>query len=297
MKQMDLPSPARFTHDIEGGADSGRLAGLRWANAKKPPLLFCHATGFCASAYRQMLAPLQQSFDVFALDMRGHGRTTLPTDPGQLTSWRSYAQDIGVFLNDQDRSNWTLAGHSMGAVAVTMAARGRADVAAVKLLEPVAVPSWLSALAHTPVWPILARRIPMVRAAARRRSAWPSADMVQASYGRKALFKHWAPGVLEDYLEDGLSRASDGVVLSCAPAWEAATFGAQANPFWAALAEARSSVAVFAGSQRRSTVSSAARRKLKRLGAQLEVDRMAGHLAPMEKPAVAAAFIRGDLCD
>lgn len=279
--------PQRFAVALNDGV----LAGWRWDNAGKPPLLFCHATGFCASAYKQMLSHLSSRFDVYALDMRGHGRTTLPADPRKLRSWRIYADDICDFLDRERREGWVLAGHSMGGVTAAMAARNRSDVAALKLIEPVAVPRTVTLLAATPLWPFLSRRMPLVSLAAKRRSAWSARSEVVASYGRKGLFQSWSAGALSDYLEDGLTETGDGVRLSCAPAWESATFAAQANNFWNAVKDAPVPVEVYAADSPTSTVSPAARKKFRDFGAQLTVAPGVSHLAPMERPAEIAAFV------
>ena len=126
-RQLKLESeklPERFSVELNDGA----LHGLRFGERGGPPLLFCHATGFCASAYRQMLSQLPGHYDVYALDMRGHGRSQLPADPAPLRSWSVYADDIGQFLDRVQRRKWVLAGHSMGAVTIAMAAEKRDDV-------------------------------------------------------------------------------------------------------------------------------------------------------------------------
>ncbi len=271
--------------------DDGSLTGLRWPAPGRAPLLFLHATGFCASAYRQMLGALAGRFDIHALDLRGHGGNTRPADPSRLRSWKPYASDARAYLDRESRGGWIVAGHSMGAVTAVMAARGRTDIAALKLIEPVAMPGWMNFAAATPVWPLFSGSMPMVRQAASRRDRWPDRQSVIASYARKALFRDWAPGALEDYLADGLVEEEGQVRLSCNPQWEAATFAALANDFWGALAAAPAPVSVLAVDHRSSTVFPAARKRLRRLGAALEVKKGAGHLAPMEKPAELAAFL------
>ncbi len=282
-------APIRMTTPIDGGV----IAGWRWRNAGKPPLLFCHATGFCASVYKQMLRALSADFDIFAVDLRGHGRTRLAADPDRLRSWIIFARDISEFLNFHNRINWTLAGHSMGAVTATMAARGRTDIAALKLIEPVAMPPLLALAAKLPIWSFYAQRFPMVRQAARRRAAWPDRAAAEASYARKKLFAAWADGVLSDYLEDGLCEVAAGVGLSCSPQWEAATFAAQANPFWAAVADAPAPVSVLAANHSSTTAPGAARRRFARFDAAVALAGGVSHLAPMENPNLAARFVLG----
>lgn len=279
MERMSVP-----LHD-------GPMSGLRLRADARPPLLFLHATGFCASVYRQMLGHLGGAYDVYALDLRGHGRTALPADPSRLRSWRIYSDDVRAFLDREKRDGWVLAGHSMGAATALMAATGREDVASLKLIEPVAMPRWFAAAAKSPLWRFFSGQVPMVRLAQRRRNGWPDRDAVAASYLRKMIFQTWASGVVEDYLEDGLKEGPDGVVLACDPQWEAATFAAQANDFWAAARKAPAPIAVYAANHRSSTAPSSARRAFRRLGAEVQEKSGVTHLAPMEKPAELAAFL------
>jgi len=282
--------PIRFSLKRPDGA----VAGWRWVNEGAPPLLFCHATGFCASVYKRMLQPLSDRFDIFALDMRGHGRTSLPADPGTLRSWDIYADDVASFLNSEARDGWTLSGHSMGGVVVAMASRGRKDVSAIRLIEPVAMPPATALLARTPIWPHIAQRFPLVRGARQRRSVWPARGDVMASYDRKKIFRSWAPGVLADYLEDGLVDADGGVRLSCAPAWEAATFQAHANDFWGAVRAAPAPIRVLAADDRSSTVWPGALRRFRRAGGQVAKQPGASHLIAMEKPDFVAEFVAAE---
>jgi pimeloyl-ACP methyl ester carboxylesterase len=201
--------------------------------------------------------------------------------------------DISAFLDLQEKTGWTLAGHSLGAATALMAAMGRRDISSLALIEPVALPQWLATLAKTPAWLTLARRTPLVRMASRRRNHWPDRTLVTASYKRKALFKAWAPGVLEDYLCDGLEEQAEGVSLACDPVWEAATFSAQANDFWAAVRAAPAPVRIFAADHPTSTVSGKARQRFQGLGAILTVKSGVTHMAPMENPAHLAAFLAG----
>ncbi len=290
-EEVSSDGPVRFSLKRSDGV----FAGWRWVNEDAPPLLFCHATGFCASAYKQMLQPLSGRFDIFALDMRGHGRTSLPADPGALHSWDIYADDVEGFLNSQARDGWTLSGHSMGGVVVAMAARGRNDVSAIRLIEPVAMPPVTALLARTPIWPFIARRFPLVRGARQRRSVWPSRADVTASYQCKKIFRGWAPGVLEDYLEDGLEEDNSGAVhLSCAPDWEAATFQAHANDFWGAVRAAPAPIRVLVADDISSTVWPDALQRFRRAGGQVVMQSGVSHLIAMEKPDFAAEFVAAE---
>lgn len=281
-------TPARFSVSLR----SGQMAGWRWKNEGAQPLLFCHATGFCASAYKQMLQVLSGAYDVYALDLRGHGRTQLPADPTRLRSWGVYARDAAAFLDETGGGDWVLAGHSMGGVAVTIAAAGRSDIASVKLIEPAIIPSAIGAVAHTAFWRFLAPHFPMSKGAARRRAHWPSRETAQTSYGRKKLFRPWADGMLADYLEDGLAADDgDGYRLACDPEWEAATFSAHANDFWGAVKRVSAPMAVFAARGASTTVWRSARVRLARWDIPLTQSHSLSHLAPMEDPRAIAEFV------
>lgn len=275
--------------------DGGEVALLRFGRAGAPPLLFAHANGFCASAYRRMFEAMGARFDIFAMDMRGHGRTRLPAIVGGHRSMAIFGDDMrrvkAALAPLAGGKPWTLAGHSLGGVAALKAAAGETDVAAVRLIEPVAMPRVWNALASSPFWPLIAPRIPLVRTALRRRDRWPDRAAAARSYAGKPFFAGWADGVLADYLEDGLAADGEGVRLACAPAWEAANFAAQANDLWGALARIDAPVSVLAARHASSTLRGGSEARFRRFGACVE--RLPGvtHLIPFEAPALAAKFL------
>ncbi|MEE2690518.1 MAG: alpha/beta fold hydrolase [Pseudomonadota bacterium] len=282
-------SGERIAIDIE----SGRIAGWRWRRCGAPRVLFSHATGFCASAYKRMLGAIAaDGVDVTAIDLRGHGRTSLPADPARLRDWNIYARDVAAALDRLGGGGWILAGHSCGAVVSALAARGRSDVAVLALIEPVSMSPLTFVAAKSPLWPLFSRRFPLVRGALARRDEWESGEAVRASYVRKKLFSTWGAGVLDDYLEDGLVEGEGGGVrLACAPAWEAATFAAHGHNFWGAVAAAPAPISVLAADHPSSTLFAGAEKRFRRAGAQVETEAGVTHLLPLEKPLLAARFI------
>ncbi len=278
-------------------------------------LMFVHATGFCASVYRQIFTNYLLNINVWSVDMRGHGTTTLPTDSTKLKDWHVYAADLGIALDSLNELTsrvepvpWVLAGHSMGGVTATMSVAGhdgagRDDVGGICLIEPVAMPEILTKIASSIAWPFLITRFPIVVSARKRRSQWHAYQDTLSSYAKKPLFADWEKGVLEDYLLDGLIADDAGVKLACAPDWEAATFGAQANPFWRnakaigrrnrVQGEILQSAQVLAGKIATSTVPVFAEKRLKRFGFDVIRDDRHGHLLPMEAPQRAAEFLEG----
>lgn len=286
----NMHEPVRFTFETGGGA----IAGWRWPKTNAPSLLFCHATGFCASAYKKLLGHVAAHFEIYAMDMRGHGLTTLLADPKSLRGWGIYACDVARFLDAHDRAEWTLAGHSMGGVVAALAARGRSDVKTLRLVEPVAMPPAVRFLALTPFWRagVIAR--PPASLARKRKADWPDRRTMREVYEKKRLFARFAPGAIDDYLEDGVREsAGEGVSLSCNTEWEAATFAAHAHNFWGAVRDAPGTVRVLAARHKTSTVFPGAEAGFRRAGASVRWIDGVSHLAPMERPAAVAAFLKG----
>ncbi|MCA8887949.1 MAG: alpha/beta hydrolase [Parvularculaceae bacterium] len=275
------------------------VAFLRFGRRGAPPMIFAHANGFCASAYRQMLNFIKDGFDIFAIDQRGHGRTRLPADPKRRSDMSLFGDDLlrimeNIAARFDIAGEWTLAGHSMGGVACVFAASKSGRVSAVRLIEPVVVPDRYRLLARLPGYRSQARKSPLVRAALSRRSRWPGREAVLDSYRTKALFSTWRAGVLEDYLTDGLKHDDDGVRLACAPEWEASNFMAFGHDFWGALKKIRAPVAVLGARHASSTLMGDAADRFRRAGAQVIRADGVTHLIPFEKPDLAARFLLGE---
>ena len=263
----------------------GRIHTIEWLDAgeRAPWLHFLHATGMHAHLYRDMLAPLAAHFRIVASDARGHGRTELAADPAQLTSWRTYQDDLAVLLDSIDAGPWWYAGHSMGAtVSAELAARRPAQVAGLVLIEPAFVP-FAVATGYTPDGPN-----PMAEQAIRRRSVWPSAAAMIDAYRGRGVFARIGDDALTAYVEGGVRSGVDGSVeLACAPAWEAATFRAVSAGLQPALAGWRRPLALLRGTVG-STVGAADAASITAgvpgsIGGCFEG---AGHFLPLERPDV-----------
>lgn len=206
----------------------GEVSFLEWA-ADAPLVHFAHANGFDAQTYRGLLTPLQGRFRVAAIDMRGHGFTTLKAEPGMQTGWRIYGEDLAEVVAGLAQGPVILAGHSMGAIASMMvAARYPQRVRALVLVEPVLMPRFAWQMVRLLQ---LVRRRPapgmnLAALAAKRRAVFPSFEMALSAYRGRGAFKTWPDAVIEDYLRGGLKPTGNGteMQLACDPAWEAANF-------------------------------------------------------------------------
>jgi pimeloyl-ACP methyl ester carboxylesterase len=271
-----------------------RLAGeafsyLRFPHrgADKAPLLhWAHATGFNASTYQRLLAPLATRMEVLALDMRGHGFSGAAAEPKKLKSWDRYRDDLVAFIDALDRPLY-LAGHSAGAVASIGAAVQRPDkVLGLVLVEPVLMNRYWGAVLGLLKMLGQGGRIGLAKGAARRRSIFPDRQAALESYRGRGAFKSWPGGWLADYLEGGLRRRPDGQLeLCCAPAWEARSFSVFAHNVWPCIARVRCPVSLLAGRHTLSLDAASIRHfKHKQPGARVEILPRASHFLPMEYP-------------
>lgn len=267
----------------------GQIAGISFGvETQNPDIVFLHATGFNARAYRSMLAPLGERFHVWALDFRGHGRTTLPPRLFGYASWRRHRDDVIALLEGHTSTPVTLAGHSLGAtVSLLIAAKRPALAASLALIDPVIGPKGFYAAMQLPFAALMMRRaFPLARNAGRRRAYFPDrAAAVQAFSGR-GVFKAFSPQAIEDYVGDGLIEdGKGGFRLACSPAYERATFAAHRNHPWAALRRVSCPI-IALRAERHSTFSAAAAHRLTVLKPQARVAIVegAGHMLPMERP-------------
>lgn len=236
----------RFREDMQAG---GEMTGIEFGDPVKPfAAIWLHATGFNAMTYQSMLAPLGLRARVGALDLRGHGRTTLPAKGG-LASWNRYRDDVIEFLEREAPQGVVLGGHSMGGCVALLVAGKRPDlVKGLVLADPVILSRAAYFWNHVfpPVNWLFARN-KMASRARKRRGAFGSFREALDSYSGRGAFQSWREPFLADYLLDGLDRTDDGPVdseeqrweLTCTPKWEAKTFRAQRHAPWQALAKVR----------------------------------------------------------
>lgn len=280
------PRPELRSYRVDRGAISVRF----WRNPGAPLLVFAHATGFCASAYDQMLGPLSDRFEIVAPDLRGHGRTSLPADPATHRSWDVYASDLLALCAQLPARPQLMAGHSMGAVCVLLAASRMTQAPVLALVEPVVMPFGISLAARWP-WPNLMKgRVELADRARRRADRWPDRAAALERYSRHKAFAAWAPGVLEDYLADGLAEDGSGVYLACDPQWEAAIYEAHGHDILRAARRVGDRAHVLKVAHDSTVLNQAG---LSRRGFSIDQIEGVGHLAPMEAPVRVAAWISG----
>ena len=244
--------------------------------------------------YRTLLAPLADRFHVLAMDLRGHGATTLSTDLTDFNSWRRYSDDLLALLQVLDIHGAVLAGHSMGGSSSLLATdQAPQRVKSLVLIDPVVHPGLATAELQRPVDGPASLR----DGALKRRAVFAGrAAALQAYRGRGAL-RSWPEAMLADYVHAGFHDQPDGqVALACAPAWEAATYAAQDNDTVGALARAVRPTHVLQAQYNSAFRPGARAAELAGVpGLRMEIIADTGHFLAMERPDVVLGALEAAL--
>jgi pimeloyl-ACP methyl ester carboxylesterase len=139
-------------------------------------------------------------------------------------------------------------------------------------------------------------RLPIAQGAAKRRTDFASKDAAVEAYRGRGAFATWQGAFLADYVEDGFrANGNGGVALTCAAAWEAATFASLRHYAAALLARVKQPVTIL----KAETVSAVRlpTEKLTGFKPDLVVETVAGstHFLPMEQPDLVRDRLRAAL--
>ena len=287
----------------EGFVDANgiRLHYLLWhitteRQAAFPPLILLHATGFLARLWQPVAEKLATHFDVYALDMRGHGDSDKPA-PGARRQeegarggdpdggddpyhWRNLVGDLRGFCDALALRGVPIVGHSSGgAAAAYLAATQSEYVSRLALFEPIILPAGFA--------PPEERRNDMAEAARKRRMVWSNADEIVEAYRSRPAFERWRPDVLRLYAEHGTFRREDGQIeLKCPGEVEAAFFdNSRSLDTWDRLPDIRCPGLLMWGELTPEPFPSLMAQIAERIpNATPATIPQAGHLAPMERP-------------
>ncbi|MEA2136892.1 MAG: hypothetical protein QOG56_42 [Solirubrobacteraceae bacterium] len=109
---------------------AGRFHYLSWGRAGLPHAVLLHANAACAASWARVGAALADDFEVFALDLRGHGASAAAAS----YELRAAADDVVDFLDALGLDRPLLVGHSWGAaIALVVASGAESDAAAPRL--------------------------------------------------------------------------------------------------------------------------------------------------------------------
>jgi pimeloyl-ACP methyl ester carboxylesterase len=280
-----LIPPRRLSVPVNNRWGAGEMSVMDFGDAKRPvDLVFVHANSFNAATYRTLLAPLSASLRIWAPDLRGHGRTTLPTPTAGRWSWADHRDDLTALIDAIDGPPVVMSGHSMGGTASALAAAERRDqVSGLVLLDPVIwTHAWVTAL-KLPILRTLPSRIPLARGALRRRRLFDSREQALAAWRGRGAFKGWPEMMLVDYISDGLIETDQGFTLACSPEWESSNYASQSHDPWRALTRLQRPVRIL-----KAEIDSTCRMSADP-GRQVTVETVAGgtHFFPMLKSDIA----------
>ena len=284
----------RKFHDVPGG----QLSAVHFGDATAPlDMVFLHATGFNALAYTALLSPLaaETGVHIAAIDMRGHGMSTLPADPETLENWHSLRDDICAFLDQYADKPVVIAGHSCGAVVSFLVAEKMPKaIRGLVSFDPVSMPT-LSRLIFASRWgrERAKKKFPLARNAGKRRAVFDSFDAVFERYQGRGTFKGVADETLRDYIKGGFRKTETGVELTCAPSWEQAIFVAQGHNIYAAAKYAPSyRKVIYAG--KFSPSWPATRAKMARIIGKdnVELHKQRAHFFPLQDTVFARDYLR-----
>lgn len=256
-----------------------------------PALLICHATGFCGGAYRPLAADLAGRHRVFALDARGHGESTPPSD-GDF-DWGGMADDVAAAaaaIAEVAPGPLHVVGHSMGGAAALLAEHRRPRTfASAHLYEPIVPPG--------PMPPAMAMANPMADAARRRREVFPTRAEALHRYASRRPLGILRADCLHAYVEHGFEDVVDddgapAVRLRCRAESEARTFASNGAIHLGVVADVALPTVVAVGGTDPGMVADFAPALATALPhGTLERHPTLGHFGPLQDPAAVAAAI------
>ena len=255
-----------------------------------PSLHFAHANAYPPASYRQLLEPLTDTFEVWAIEQRPLWKDEPVQEPHD---WRVFAGDLIHALEQKGQKPVIGAGHSLGAVVTMMAAFERPDLFhALALIEPVLLPPPVleAARAH----PEQAADTPMVRRARKRRYHWSDRRKAFDRFRGKSVFERLSDEALWDYVNFALSETPDGGVgLRFPREWEAQIYAHPPIGIWEIVPHITHPTLAIRGAHSETLQpESWDRWRALQPSAQFVEIADSGHLAPMEKPERVGQVLR-----
>lgn len=260
-----------------------------------PSLHFAHANGYPPGAYRPLFNELAVFYHVVAMYQRPLWRHS---NPQELGDWQPLADDLQIFLVQENLAKVIGAGHSLGATTtLRLAIRNPERFSALVLLDPVIFSPWM-----TPAWNLvmklgLGMKIhPLAASTLRRRRNFASQDAMYEQYRSKPVFKRISDEGLRAYV-DAMSIPSQGgsVELAYNPEWETRiylTASLADMDIWQGLKKLNLPTLILRGKET-NTFHERTASRIKKLAPQVKIISVpeTGHLLPLEEPQAVARII------
>jgi pimeloyl-ACP methyl ester carboxylesterase len=123
-------------YDIRGGGGI-RPHAREWARPDGSAILFVHGWSQCDMCWdAQVRSPLAVRFRIVTFDIRGHGMSEKPLNPGCYTSEQLWAEDLAAVIDQITLDRPVLVAWSYGGFIVGdyIRAHGDADIAGINLV-------------------------------------------------------------------------------------------------------------------------------------------------------------------
>ena len=252
---------------------------------RRPVLHFSHANGFPAPTYRSMLASLDASFRISTIPSLGIDPRYPPTE-----GWPHLAQQVIDHIERHHTQPVIGVGHSLGGFLTFMAAAARpALFRSIILLDaPIIGAIKGRLLGATKAFGIVDRVTP-AGTTRERRAEWASLAEAERHFRGKALFRHFAPEALRDYVRFGLEDDGRKLRLMIDPAIEYQIYRTVPHDLHRTLGKLRVP-AGFIGGADSDVVRRVGLSTMRRAGFAFRRVR-GGHLFPLEHPGIAAEAI------
>ena len=255
-----------------------------YKNMSKPQLHFAHANSYPAGTYRQLFELLSADFEIQALDMHAHNPRYPVTD-----GWPALVEEYIAELTARYTAPVILAGHSLGGMLSLMVAKARPDlVRCVVMLDAPVVAGWRALFWRLVKLTPLADKYSPAAFSAKRRMVWPDAEAAYQHFAAKDIFAAWAPGVLRDYIDNGVKPHPDGVQLRFTREIETKVYRTLPHHLGRLMKDRYPVPIGFIGGADSWETSQSGLGHTQRLVGRFFKIVPGGHLFPMESPALAA---------
>jgi non-heme chloroperoxidase len=120
-------------HTVQGGGGL-RLHVREWGKVDGPPILFIHGLSQSHLCWaRQYQSALAEEFRLVAYDLRGHGMSEAPLEPGHYSDGQLWADDVAAIIQQLGLDRPVLVGWSYGGFVICdyLRAHGQDRIAAI----------------------------------------------------------------------------------------------------------------------------------------------------------------------
>lgn len=170
---------------------------------------FAHGNGFPSPCYKQLLDCLAQRYDYCHIDRIGHD----PLYPVE-ENWQKLVEQVLMSIKTQANQPVIAVGHSLGGVLSLLAAIEEPELfkAVIMLDSPLIGPVKSNMVRLAKALGVIDRITPAFRTKGRR-EYWQDKQQLIDYLKTRALFKTFTDACLDDYINYGLEKKTDGYYL------------------------------------------------------------------------------------